>query len=292
VSACNYPTDPGAVTGLLRPARSARVAGLRHYPVAAGLARYAERFWAVRWDRRDQPLYRSQVIPHPVTHLTVENSDRPQHGHRLPAALVHGVVTRRFEIDLAGWGTVIGLKFRPGGFAAITGTDAAAQRDRVTGLAGLFGPGPAAGLVADVLGAADDGQRAALIEAFLLARLPAQDPDYELVAAITGAMRADRGLSRVSQAAARFAVSERSLQRLFRRYVGVGPKWVLARYRVHDALAAIDADPDADLTGLAAGLGWFDQAHFSKEFSALVGCPPAQYQARARRDAAAGALAG
>jgi AraC-like DNA-binding protein len=195
------------------------------------------------------------------------------------------VKTRRFDIDLAARGRVIGLKFLPGGFGAVTGQDLSALRDRVVDLADVFGREPAGALVAAVLGTGDDVGRAALIESFMLQRLPGPDPDYELVVEIVAAMLADRGLVRVAEAAGQFAISVRSLQRLFRRYVGVGPKWVLSRYRLHDAVTAIDAGWAGDLAGLAASLGWFDQAHFGREFSALVGCPPAEYQARARRDA-------
>ena len=74
------------------------------------------------------------------------------------------------------------------------------------------------------------------------------------------------------------------MQRLFRRLVGVGPKWVLRRYRLHDAIAAIDSDPGvtSDLAGLAAALGWSDQSHFNRDFSAAVGVSPQAYAARPR----------
>jgi transcriptional regulator GlxA family with amidase domain len=75
----------------------------------------------------------------------------------------------------------------------------------------------------------------------------------------------------------------RSLQRLFAAHVGLTPKAVLARYRLQDAAAAIDAGDVDDLAGLAASLGWFDQAHFSRDFRAVVGVPPSAYLQQARR---------
>jgi transcriptional regulator GlxA family with amidase domain len=92
----------------------------------------------------------------------------------------------------------------------------------------------------------------------------------------------DRSLVRVDQVAALGAMSVRSLQRLFATFVGVSPKAVLARYRLQDAAAAIDAGAD-DLAALAASLGWFDQAHFSRDFHAVVGVTPSSYLQRARR---------
>ena len=98
---------------------------------------------------------------------------------------------------------------------------------------------------------------------------------------ILGEMLHDRGIVRVEQAAAAAGLGVRALQRLFATFVGVGPKAVLVRYRMHDAVAALD-DGDDDLAGLAASLGWYDQAHFCRDFRAVVGSTPSAYQARSR----------
>ncbi len=73
-------------------------------------------------------------------------------------------------------------------------------------------------------------------------------------------------------------VGTRTLQRLFERYVGVTPKWVLSRYRMHDVVTDLDAGYGGSLADLATKYGWFDQAHFTREFTDLVGVPPGTYQ--------------
>ena len=94
-------------------------------------------------------------------------------------------------------------------------------------------------------------------------------------------MLADHSLLTVADVADRHAVTVRTLQRLFTHYVGVGPKWVLARYRLHDAVADLDAGWPGTLTDLAVRYGWYDQAHFTRDFTALVGVTPGQYRDRA-----------
>jgi AraC-like DNA-binding protein len=77
----------------------------------------------------------------------------------------------------------------------------------------------------------------------------------------------------------RFGIPARTLQRLFNRYVGVSPKWVLRRYRLHEAAARLAEPPPGSWAQVAAELGYVDQAHFINDFTAAVGMTPAQYAA-------------
>ena len=105
------------------------------------------------------------------------------------------------------------------------------------------------------------------------------DPRYEQLLAVVADMLEDRSLVSVAQVEERHGLSARTLQRRFTDYVGVGPKWVLARYRMHDAVAEIDDGYDGPLTDLAHRYGWFDQAHFTRDFVELIGITPGQYRA-------------
>jgi AraC-like DNA-binding protein len=266
--------------GILRPAETAERAGLRRdAPVSEPLRPFVERYWSVRWDLTGRPPFRSEVLSHPSVNLSVESGSEPRFGVPMPAVLVHGVVTERFTVDLAGAGRVSAVKFRPGGFAAFTGVLPA--RNSVVPLGAELGLS-AGGLLAAVLAEEDDDARAAVLDAALLPRAPDPPDAYVDLLGLVAEMIEDRSLVRVDQVAALGAMSVRSLQRLFATFVGVSPKAVLARYRLQDAAAAIDAGAD-DLAALAASLGWFDQAHFSRDFHAVVGVTPSSYLQRARR---------
>ncbi|MDQ1634600.1 MAG: hypothetical protein QOJ32_1409 [Frankiaceae bacterium] len=240
----------------------------------AALQPFVERYWSVRWDRGGLPGFRSEVLTHPCVNLSVESGDRPRFGHAMPAVLVHGVGTRRFVVDLEGAGRVTAAKFRPGGFAALFGV--VPNRDTVLP-ASLFGlPGPA--LLTKTLAVDDDVDRAAVLDQQLVPWAHEPAPEYLELLQLLAAMLADRGLVRVEQVAALGSRTTRGLQRLFATYLGIGPKAVLARYRLHDALDLLDRGEVDDLAGLAFELGWADQAHFSRDFRAAVGLTPSEYR--------------
>jgi AraC-like DNA-binding protein len=67
---------------------------------------------------------------------------------------------------------------------------------------------------------------------------------------------------------------------LFAEYVGIGPKWVIRRYRPHEVTTRMAAGAVIDLATLAADLGYADQAHFTRDFTAMFGESPTHYAQR------------
>lgn len=66
---------------------------------------------------------------------------------------------------------------------------------------------------------------------------------------------------------------------MFLEYAGVSPTWVLRRYRLLDAAEAVRGGQVVSWAGVAADLGYADQAHLSRDFHSAIGKPPAAYVA-------------
>lgn len=266
---------------MLRADALARHLDLQRMGCSAGVAPWVEGYWGLRWSLPDGASFVSQVVVHPSCSLTVERGHpRPELGP--DPVVVTGVVTTRFETELSGSGWVLGVKFRPGGLAALTGLSARPWRDRVL---------PAAEVlplrVVDLLrGLVDDrpvvDQARNLDDALGGIRPVDDDPRYTKVLRIVTMMLGDRSLLTVAEVEDRCGLSARALQRLFERYLGVGPKWVLARYRIHDAVTELDTGYDGSLIDLAHRYGWYDQAHFTRDFTGTTGVSPGEYRARDR----------
>jgi AraC-like DNA-binding protein len=78
---------------------------------------------------------------------------------------------------------------------------------------------------------------------------------------------------------AEFALSERALQRLVQRRLGLTPKWLIQRRRLQEAAERL-RDGSTTLADVAAVLGYADQPHFTRDFSRVTSMTPGEFAAR------------
>src|SRR6185437_2468772 len=223
----------------------------RHKPADA-LAPFVDYYWIVRWDLRGQPPHEQTVLPHPNVHLVFEAS----------GAGIFGVDRRLFTRSLSGLGLGFGVRFTAGGFRPFWQAPISQLTDRVVPAARLFGPRAEKTRQAIMGDFASGGSDVVMIghaEALLLSVLPERDPLARQAAALVSRITDDPGLRRVDELAASSGLSVRTLQRLFADYVGVSPKWVMRRARLHDAAEHAGSGEPVDWAALASDLGYADQ---------------------------------
>jgi AraC-like DNA-binding protein len=253
--------------GVLRPEDAAGRFTLARPAPSAALAPFVDYHWIVRWDLRGEPDFEQTILPHPNVHLAFEDS----------AAGIFGVVGGLFTRRLSGLGKALGVRFRPGGFRPFWGASVSQLNGRVVPAGQLFGP--AVERTRKMIMDQDVGDREMVshAEALLCAFLPEPDPAAEQAAELVALITGDPALRRVSQLSAASGLTVRSLQRLFAEYVGVSPKWVMRRARLHEAALHADSGDPVDWAQLAADLGYADQAHLTRDFTSTLGAPPTQY---------------
>ena len=249
---------------LITPRSAVRIAGMVRVPPAPDLADVVEQHWVVAWDHRDRDPVRQEVLPDPCVNLAIEPA----------GVLLYGVTSGRSVHVLAGAGSVVGTKFRPGGFSGFAPGPVRALNDRVLAMGEAFGS-EGERFEAAVRAAETTHGLLELVTAFLRARRPPPDPQRVLDGEVVAAMRAAPPGTRVGEIAARFSLAPRTLQRLFAVHAGASPKAVLQRFRHQQATDRL-RDPAAEgtLARLAAELGYFDQAHFVQDFRAVTGRTP------------------
>ena len=250
--------------GLLQQKRSFEHFELTRFEPSADLAPFVEHYWMILWDLTGRPGYTQQNLSHPSQHLVLD----PQGQSGL-----FGMATGTFNYRLKGSGRVLGTKFRPGAFRGFYGKAVSGLTDRHEPIETAFGRSTDE-LDREFMGLNDPLSMAERIEDLIRAAGPKLDRKAMQARRIVEAIEAQPDLYSVAQLSADFAMTVRGLQRLFDGYIGVGPKWVIDRYRMIEAVEALNRGEAASLTELAHRLGFFDQAHFTHMFQALTGVAP------------------
>jgi AraC-like DNA-binding protein len=190
------------------------------------------------------------------------------------ATLVGGLHARPALITVPGRQSGVFLGLHPLGARRLLGIPAGELADRDVGVDQV-----AAALADELQGRIRDAatwpQRFAAVEAVLGARLAAADrvpaPAPELAEAWRILLRSGGG-ARVDRLAERTGWSARHLGARFRAEIGLTPKTAARVIRFDRARRAFAAAPGGDLARIAAGTGYFDQAHLARDFRAFAGC--------------------
>jgi AraC-like DNA-binding protein len=239
-------------------------------------------YWLPVWQIPPGASHEQRILTHPGCNLAIEEG----------IGTLYGPVTQLSTKRLSGSGRAFGVLLRPG-----TGA--------------LLSPVPVPTLVDDSVLATDCGlDRAAAIQSALFAegttaeqhrttigifedwlvrRLPnGMDEEGLLLNRICADIELSPGLQRVTQLCERWRIGERSLQRLVRTRMGITPKWLLQRHRLQEAAALMGRGTGPNLSRLAHALGYADQAHFTRDFSAVTGMSPGEYLRQVRAGPAGG----
>ncbi|GAB2617392.1 helix-turn-helix domain-containing protein [Pseudactinotalea suaedae] len=250
---------------------SFRIARLAPSPAMASLVR---RFWMPVWSVPGGGVRTQQVLQYPCALIVVSHS----------YARFYGVASGLSRTDLEGTGWACGVMLQPATGHLLTGRSMRELRDRHVPLSDVLPGGEA--LVTRVrrtLGPdPGDGERqraaAGLLEAELEHLLPIGE-QAQRVNDVVAYVEGKPDLVRVSGLVEAFATTERSLQRLTGRWLGLTPRWLVQRRRLHEAAERL-RHHEVDLARVAADLGYADQAHFTRDWRRVTGMTPGRFAAR------------
>ena len=269
----------------LRKAHLADPADVSHtmsrYAAPDDLADLLQWYWVPVWSVPPGRRSEQRVLQYPCALIVVTEA----------YARFYGVVTGLSSTELEGDGWAVGSLLQPAAGWLVAGrpmselTDAHVELEELLGAGG----GARAAAVRPPWGGrgADGGSDPEVqvratdpVSAFLREHLPVDD-EGRLVNELVALVESDERLVRVAQLAEAAACSERSLQRLLRRRLGLTPKWLIQRRRLQDlSLRLRERTAGETLASLAADLGYADEAHLVRDFRTVTGWTPAQFGER------------
>ncbi len=258
-----------------------------HTPVAP-LCACIEKLWcaqgtpAAHSRQRVLPTGNVQVILNLARDYLLDCMDDGS-DQRVSSALVVGARAAYEVIDETDLADLVGVVFRPGGFAAFIRGPVDQCSHRNVALEDLWGAN-ARQLRDRLMELSHPKTRLLFIESFLLQRFTTSiaEPNRQRAAigfAIDQFNRSAQqvGVREIAQAT---GWSERRFSQVFREVVGLPPKTWFRVQRFRRAVRRLHTGSEIRSAELALDCGYYDQSHFSNEFRAFSGMNPTSYASR------------
>ena len=229
-----------------------------------------------------------RLLPAPGTSIAVGYGETKGYAQiegspvrEVPTCAVSGYWTRPKTYRLLPPGGVFIICFKPWGLARFTRLPIAELTDQNIHLEHAFGRDLATEMQERVLACHNVAGRREVVEEILLRILAREERSSRLVITPDGAERAIEliaqtgGTIRVDDLAGEFGYGRKRLDRMFQKEIGWSPKKICRIIRFQHALRIL---PQVNsLAEAAYELGYFDQAHFIREFRELSGRTPGDY---------------
>lgn len=207
-----------------------------------------------------------------------------------PMAFLGGQIVSAFEIAPTGPVGMVGVRFQPWGAYHLLGLPMDKVADLTVDAQDLWGS-QATHLAEMVNETPGHQKKMDMIERLLLGSLPRIQESSDQVRHGIDLITNERGHTSVSSLARQLHMSQRTLHRVFRRQVGLSVKSFTRIVRFQSVLRSVKSGQVSNLTDAAYYGGYFDQAHFIKDFRSFCGVNPGSFFREKRQfldDAGAG----
>lgn len=194
-----------------------------------------------------------------------------------PRAMVLGQTLEPFYIEPTGYVDTFAIRFYPYGFANFVTVPIKQLANTETPLAGLFGDLLANELEQNIIQATDVKQRIKIIEQFLRDKLSDPLTVETIVKSTIDTLLLTNGSASILTILKEDVSKRRQLERKFVKQIGMSPKQLGKVIRLQTALKQLLNQNTENLTHIAYESGYYDQAHFIKDFKEFTGTNPKEF---------------
>ncbi|MBO9732645.1 MAG: AraC family transcriptional regulator [Chitinophaga sp.] len=239
-------------------------------PVAP-LRKYIRFFWLLENNSADI-IEKFKVIPDGAPGLVFQENPAVVYkdNQTLPTSFLFGQATQYLEMSARGHFRNIGVSFQPTALQPVFGVAASELTQRHIDLNDLLYTSISEQLMNE---SSTTGRIAALEQFFLRLTANSKSEDDQ----VRYAIRQFQQGGELKQVQTALQISERSLERMFKKHVGLSPKLYARICRFQATLKALRTTPVASLTELAYLENYFDQSHFIRDFKFFAGTTPGAF---------------
>lgn len=252
------------------------------YPPDERLAKQVKFYWSLKNEDTDAPHDRERIFPDGCIELIFnygekfKKFDSKTDFHIQPPAFIHGQLKTYFELQATGKIGVFSARMHPAGLRPFVDLDVDTFTGSTLTMEQVWGSDGKT-LENDIITCTTNEERITILEEFLLRKRQAMKVDNMPVEYCVDTMLKNIGNISIDELAGELEIGKRQLERRFTTTVGISPKLLARIIRFQNILQLIENKEFKSFTTVAYEGGFYDQAHFIKDFKDFTGLNPKQY---------------
>jgi AraC-like DNA-binding protein len=235
---------------------------LRRYFPSSSFLGLIEQFWFVNWDLKVGDSHIQTNLPDPNFHLILDNRKLK----------LMGPISKTYSYEMAGSGDILGIKFALGALSAYLELPLLSYIDKEIDFQQLVDFDVDV-LVSKLLEMKSDELKIDMLQTHLTPLAIISSPELLRVRELVNLIQNNPEISKVEHLSEKSNLSIRTIQRCFKHYLGLSPKWLIRKYRLHQALELLE-NPDVNILDVVEWLGYVDQSHLIRDFKEMIGVTP------------------
>jgi len=244
------------------------------------LDQFIECYWMMQCDDPSPRI--EKIIPDGFTELIFNygglyRAKTKDLWHLQTANLLAGQIKTYFYLENTGKTGSIAVKFKPAALTQFFGLNMSHYVDQITDL-NTFGNEQLVSLQNKILPYQGDQESSRILDDYFISLLPeaATNPLQNVLDLIFS----KNGALSVHEMTVAGGSSERQLERLFKKYVGLSPKYYARIIRFNYIFQLIKSE-NTSWADVVYQSGYYDQSHFIRDFKAFTGEDPSSYYFKA-----------
>lgn len=244
------------------------------------LSSHVRYYWNLENGDDPQPHSRERVFPDGCIELIFNYGDlmcKFENGREeiQQRHFIHGQIKKFIELESTGKVGIFSVRFQPAGLQRFIDFEVSKLTEKTMTVLEIWGE-QGTDFQQQMDSANHTNERISITENFLLQRLKATKDDDTISRCVNEIIASD-GLKTVDELSEKFHVGKRHLERKFLSTVGLSQKFFSRIIRFNKALQLIENKDFSTFTNVAHEGGFYDQAHFIRDFKEITGLNPKQY---------------
>jgi len=251
------------------------------YTPSQELQPFVKCFWSLDDEKSDEPV-KQRVLPDGCMEMIFHYGDLYRQYFEdgsskiQPRSFVFGQITKYIEIAPTGISGIISARFLPDGLTPFLDIPVSVLENKAVSIDDVF-KHEGEKLEEQVIGASDNEERIKLLETFLLSKLTQSRTIDAITKSCVEVIFQSQGQIGVVELAGKMNINRRNMERKFTSLIGISPKQLARVARLQATLKMLEQKKFTNLTSLAYENGYYDQAHFIKDFKEFTGISPKSF---------------